>query len=72
MSPQNARVDHYQFAPKDDFMLIYGLKDTNKDGVFDPRPRFSLQFGYKPRFRKDGNSSTARTKSVSRQAPKES
>ncbi len=39
VSPENVSVSHYQLAPKGDFIIIYGVKDTNKDGVFDQKDR---------------------------------
>ena len=39
VSPENVSVSYYQFAPKGDFIVIYGVKDTNKDGIFDQKDR---------------------------------
>jgi hypothetical protein len=39
VSPENVSVRHYQFAPKGNFIIIYGIKDTNRDGLFDEKDR---------------------------------
>ncbi len=39
VSPENISVSGYQFSPKENFIIIYGLKDTNKDGHFDAKDR---------------------------------
>jgi hypothetical protein len=39
VSPEKVSVSHYQFAPKGDFIIIYGIKDTNRDGFFDQKDR---------------------------------
>jgi hypothetical protein len=39
VSPENISVGRYQFSPKENFMVIYGIKDTNKDGHFDAKDR---------------------------------
>jgi hypothetical protein len=42
VSPENISVSRYQFSPKENFMVLYGIKDTNKDGHFDAKDRVYL------------------------------
>lgn len=42
VSPQGVSVLRYEFAPKENFLLIYGLKDANQDGVFDEKDHSSV------------------------------
>lgn len=37
VSPEGVSILHYEFAPKENFILIYGRKDTNNDGIFDEK-----------------------------------
>jgi hypothetical protein len=39
VSPENISVNRYLFSPKENFIVIYGTKDTNKDGHFDAKDR---------------------------------
>jgi hypothetical protein len=39
VSPENVSVTNYQFSPKENFIILYGLKDTNRDGLFDSKDR---------------------------------
>jgi hypothetical protein len=42
VSPEGLNVINYQFAPKENFILIFGTKDTNNDGVFDEKDKESI------------------------------
>jgi hypothetical protein len=37
VSPEGFHVQDYEFSPKDNFLIINGLKDTNKDGVYSEK-----------------------------------
>ena len=39
VSPENVSVGSFQFSPKENFIILYGLKDTNRDGFFDGKDR---------------------------------
>ncbi len=39
VSPEGVSVQSYQFSPKENFIVIHGIKDTNKDGLFDNKDR---------------------------------
>jgi hypothetical protein len=42
VSPEGVSVQRYQFAPKENFIFIYGKKDTNNDGLFDEKDQDTL------------------------------
>jgi uncharacterized protein YihD (DUF1040 family) len=37
ISPEGVSVLRYKFAPKENFILLYGKRDANQDGVFDEK-----------------------------------